>query len=226
MAKTKTIFVFPNPYGLLDKNGMLAGMCPEAEGRRAPGAIPSQRKIGAVLKMVPGSYDNSEAAGRAPGGPLQSRAEYVCEFTATQPIPVIVDAETEGYYVSRVRSKDIFLCKDAEDVPVHALAAARAKAVLDYVAAYGAPPPVEKWKGQFAIDELIAELSKALIAKAEEDAKEAAIKLEAAKAEADKVKVDPLEKARAAIAKLSNPEASKGAVAKAADANLKTSKEK
>lgn len=186
MAKTQTLYVFPNPYAHLDHRGWLAGGCPMAEGRRSPTAMPALRKIGAEFKMIPGTYNANPDEGRGPGGTLAPKAEYEWSFPAAEPIALQVDASTMPFYASRAKAGDVFVVAKADDLPLEQLAAARLKAVADFRAAYGDDPDLSHWAKQFALDETVAKLCAAIEAKRKAEAQKA--EAEAKKAEAEEAK--------------------------------------
>lgn len=216
----KTIYVMPNPYGVLDAKGLLAGGCQAAEELRKGSSLPMNQKIGAELLMVPGSYNDRAAelaealdTGRvdAPAiPPVYSRAEYVWKFTASMPVPVVVTGATEGFYVSRFRCNGtapcLFSCKDAEDLPLLELAEQRHDAIERFKAAYGKEPPVDSWAKQFELDADVAEVMKDVADKRKVEADAAESKAKAAKEAAE-------QDAKAAADKAT--EARKKAIAKA-----------
>lgn len=186
MAKTQTLYVFPNPYAHLDHRGWLAGGCPMAEGRRSPTAMPSLQKIGAEFAMIPGTYNANPEEGRGVGGPLAPRAEYEWTFSAVEPIALQVDASLMPFYASRAKAGDVFVVGKADDLPLEQLAAARLKAIADFRAAYGEDPDVAHWAKQFALDTTVARLCDAIEAKRKAEAQRAAA--DAKKAEAEEAK--------------------------------------
>lgn len=169
-----TIHLFPNPYLCLDAKGRLAGACPEIEAVRASGGMPARRSIGAVLKMVDGTYNANEKEGRGPGGQLAPRAELMWMFDTIEPIKLVVDASQRASYVARDRAGDVFACVDPESVPLERLARARNLAVAKWIASYGPDAELDTaaWEKQFPLDAHVAELAKVYAARdAEADAK-------------------------------------------------------
>lgn len=216
----KTIYVMPNPYCALDAQGRLAGGCQMAE-ERAGVAAPSNLKVGAELRVVEGSYNDRQAeiSAAVDSGKMSSpvipavysRDEKYWFFSAVEPVSIPVSAKTEGFYVSRSRSNGtplcVFLCSGPEDLPLEQLAEARLDAIAGYEAAYiGKKAPVDDWKSQFELDEVVAEVMEAVDAKRKAAAAEAEQKAAAAVADAEQA---------ASNAKAKRDEARKAAVEKA-----------
>jgi hypothetical protein len=185
MAKPKTLFVFPNPYGHIDHNGDLAGGCQEAEEPRAITAMPANRKIGATLTMVEGSLVVGEQHARGDGYPRGAKADYEWRFDAQAPIAIQVTPNTESFYHRRFSENGtppcLFKCEGPEDLPLEKLARAR----IDAIAMLAAnQPDVEinekRWEQQFPLDPVVADLAKDILAKEKADAEDA--KQEAKKA--------------------------------------------
>lgn len=157
----ETIHLFPNPYLCLDAKGRLAGACPEIEAVRTSGGMPARRSIGAVLKMVDGTYNADPNEGRGIGGQLAPKAEVMWMFDTIEPIAVVVDASQRASYVARDRAGDVFACDDPLSLPLERLARARNLAVAKWKAAYGdAKLDDAAWEKQFPLDSAVAELAK------------------------------------------------------------------
>ncbi len=213
MAKPTTIYVFPNPYGHIDHNGALAGGCHEVEERRAPGALPANRKIGASLCVIDGSIkDDSdkpvELAARGDGLPLGIKADYVWKFDASAPIAILATPTTLPVYISRCRENGtppcLIRCDGPEDLPLVKLAEQR----LDAIERMKSLDPNCKvdeagWLAQFPLDATVKELAE-LVAKerADAEAKAKADRADAAKKladAADKKRADDAARAKAAL---------------------------
>ena len=197
-----TIHVFPNPYGALDHKGRLAGACHD---------MVSGGFIGASKSVVPGSLNANEKDGRGPGGPLGVKADIAWSFDVVDPIKVTIDASQSAYYVSRNRSDDVFTCVDPQSLPLERLARARNLALAKWAAAYGdAELDTKAWAAQFPLDEVVAELAKAIAAREPKAPTADEVKADRAKlADAAKAKRDEMiAKIKAAALELAQPKAS------------------
>lgn len=166
----RTLFVFPNPYAHLDHKGRLAGAIPKP--MPAGTFRDAVEHLCAVLKVVPGSYENDAKDGRGEGGVRPSRSDRYFSF-GIQAEQMNVSPELVAFYEKMDHDGCIFLVKDASTFPVEKLAKARLAAVAQFKAAYGenAEPDFGFWGvGQFELDELIAEASKSVAEKLAEEA--------------------------------------------------------
>lgn len=205
--QSKTIYVMPNPYCVLDAGGLLAGICQMAEERSGL-AMPANQKVGAELRMVDGSYNDRQAeisealdSGKMSSPtipPVYSRASHVCHFSAVEPVAIVVSPVTEGFYMSRFRRNGtppcLLSCGGPDDLQLETLAGERLDAIARFRDAYGADPPVAQWANQWELDEDVAAVGVVVAANRKADA-EAADK--AAKVGADAlVKSDAAAKAK------------------------------
>lgn len=156
MAK---IHLFPNPYAHVDHKGRLAGACPQVDGPRPQTVAYNPKHIGATLCMTEGSYINSEAEGRGPGGPRKSRADLYFKFDAIVPVELEVTPELSQFYLARKNDGSIFMCKPGV-VPFEELAMARLAA--EDMQGKIEDEQADLWKSQFELDPLVAKISDAL----------------------------------------------------------------
>lgn len=201
----KTLHVFPNPYGHLDHKGRLAGACPQAEGRRQDGAMPSRKLVGAELKMVAGSYESRDVDGDY----RKSRADVFFQFDAVAPVAVNVETDLAGWYEQRHKNGEVFVCESADALPIEALASARLKACAEFKAAYGSEPDSSAWDSQFPLDKVVAEAAKALAEDRKSREVEAPKPVDHVKA-ADEARKEALEKASKQAAKFKEDLAKRG----------------
>lgn len=180
----KTIYVMPNPYGVLDAHGLLAGGCQMVGAMGSNGLPPC---VGAELRMVEGSYNDRQAeiSEAAANGkmvntiipPIYSRSERRWAFTAVEPVAIKVSVADESFYVSRARRNGTppcaLLCSGPDDLQLEQLASERLDAIARYKAERGLDAPVAEWAKQWELDETVAAVSVVLAEKLKTDAEKA-----------------------------------------------------
>jgi hypothetical protein len=181
----QTFLFFPNPYAQLDHKGRLAGVVPEIEPLRR-GGPPLNRKIGATLKLVEGSFKPGSEEDRSyPKGD-------VFHVFSVDPVEVNFDDSLTSEYNALVSRGELF---DGRELPLEALAKARVSAIAAHVATYGKEPDVLAWVSQFALDQDVAEAAKLL------PKPEASKPVAQPTDDSEKKRADRLAKAKEALAK-------------------------
>ena len=124
--------LFPNPYLAIDHKCRLAGITPELEPLRKGPVPPLNRKIGATIQMVDGSYRPDSKDGFFPG-----KGDVFYVYTS-DPVEVHCEDGHVDEYRKMVERGEVL--DASKELPLEALAMARLKAVADYVAHYGKQP--------------------------------------------------------------------------------------
>lgn len=168
-----TLSLFPNPYLAIDHKCRLAGVAPELEPLRKGPVPPLNRKIGATIQMVDGSYRPDSRDGFFPG-----RGDVFHVYTS-DPVEVTCEDGHVDEYRKMVERGDVL--DASKELPLEALAAARLKAIADFVAHYGKAPDTSSWSAQFPLDADVAEVAEVLAKKLQAEA-EAKAKLAAEEA--------------------------------------------
>ena len=139
MAEAK-VYVWANPYGCLDHRGWLAG------------ATPLDPKHGGGVRMhVSATFValSVEKRGPADNDGRDDHQESAWEFSAE---PLEIPFAPGRTYHGHVKAGCLIVGKK-DAPPLEQLAAARAKAVADWKAAYGEEPlPYDKWSEQYPLE--------------------------------------------------------------------------
>lgn len=196
-----TLVLFPNPYHALDHKGRLAGAAFELEPPRA-GGVPLNRKIGAQLHLVDGSYKpGNEGLRIYPTGD-------VFHMFSVDAVDVVCEPMLVADYNAMIARGEVLSAADG--LPLEALATARLAAIASHEAAYGVAPDTSGWKQQFALDDDVAEAAASLpkpeapkpaAAPVDESAKQRAAALAKAKAALAKKFAPQLEPKKVAVSK-------------------------
>ena len=146
--------LFPNPYLAIDHKCRLAGITPELEPLRKGPVPPLNRKIGATIQMVDGSYRPDSKDGFFPG-----KGDVFYVYTS-DPVEVHCEDGHVDEYRKMVERGEVL--DASKELPLEALAMARLKAVADYVAHYGKQPDTTSWSVQFPLDADVAEVAEVM----------------------------------------------------------------